>query len=293
MQQIAQEMHQMTGGALAIAKRATGDAAILDTCMAPGGFLNTAMKINPGASALGMSLPVDAGGHKVLAPKGLNVSCRFVDINMLAADIGVSSIPPDHPDAENFLPRQIDPAAMFDLAICDGQVLRPHTRAPYRERREAIRLTLAQLILSLEHLRPGGTMIVLLHRVERPKCLGLLYTFSKFSSVQLFKPKKYHATRSSFYMIVTDVQSQHLEAQSAVAAWKKQWNAATFGTDEEVEEAIRAEFFDVDKVLQDFGPELLRMGRAVWVTQAQALSKKSWTRKQTKNQDTGDRTMLE
>jgi 23S rRNA U2552 (ribose-2'-O)-methylase RlmE/FtsJ len=293
MQSIAREMHRMTGDALTITKGAMGDPAILDMCSAPGGFLSTAMDINPGAHALGISLPASDGGHKVRMPEDPNVSYKFLDINMLASDMGVSNISPEHPDFENFLPQQFDPNEMFDLVLCDGQVLRTQNRAAYREPREASRLTAAQLAIGLEHLSPGGTIVILLHGVETPKWVRLLYTFDKFSSVQLFKPAKHHAKRSSFYMIARDVQSQHPEALSAVAAWKTQWKAATFGTDEEFQEVLRAEYFDVEKVLQDFGSELLRMGREVWAIQAQALSKAPWMKNQNKKQETGDRTTLE
>ena len=64
-------------------------------------------------------------------------------------------------------------------------------------------------------------MIVLLHKLEAPDTVSLLYTFSKFSSVKLFKHSKFHATRSSFYMIATNVQRQHQEIDIAIDTWKK------------------------------------------------------------------------
>lgn len=282
MKQIGREMHERTGGALAITNDAVEKLIILDLCMAPGGFLSTALEINPGARALGMSLPEGNGGHKVLLPDDANVTCNFLDITMLATDMGTTHIPADHPDATNFLPQHFHSDQLFDIVFCDGQVLRTHERAAYRERREASRLTLTQLAIGLEHLRPGGTIVVLLHRVEMIKSVSLLYTFSKFSSVQLFKPVKHHAKRSSFYMVATDVQSGDADARGAVAAWKKQWEAATFGTEEVYRKALWEESVDVVKVLEEFGPELVRMGREVWSIQADALSVAPWVRRQKK-----------
>ena len=46
---------------------------------------------------------------------------------------------------------------------------------------------------------------MLLHKVEVWDTFQILYAFSGFASVQLYKPKKYHATRSSFYLIATNV----------------------------------------------------------------------------------------
>jgi 23S rRNA U2552 (ribose-2'-O)-methylase RlmE/FtsJ len=134
----------------------------------------------------------------------------------------VTDIPVEHPDANNMLPQRFDPCQLFDLILCDGQVLRTHIRAAYREMKEACRLTVTQLAIGLEHVKSGGSMIVLLHKVEAMNTVSLLYTFSRFSSVKLFKPKKHHAKRSSFYMIATNIQSQHCEAVLAVANWKRQ-----------------------------------------------------------------------
>ena len=50
----------------------------------------------------------------------------------------------------------------FDLVICDGQVLRTHARAGYKEAREARKLIVTQLALGSEHVRQGETMVVLL-----------------------------------------------------------------------------------------------------------------------------------
>jgi hypothetical protein len=98
MQRIATEMQNYTG-ALKIPTHDGGQGqpgSILDLCMAPGGFLGTAMKLNPGSEAVAFSLPTSKGGHDVLleSVEGLNVEeTRFLDITMLATDImGVSRV---------------------------------------------------------------------------------------------------------------------------------------------------------------------------------------------------------
>lgn len=98
--------------------------------MAPGGFLATAMKLNPGSEAMAFSLPTSEGGQGVLleSVQGFNVEeTRFLDITMLAADImGVSrvsatTIPTPHLDAENFITeRQLGQTEIFGLVLCDG-----------------------------------------------------------------------------------------------------------------------------------------------------------------------------
>ncbi|CAI7593588.1 unnamed protein product [Penicillium glandicola] len=247
--------------------------AILDMCMAPGAFLEIALKKNPGSHALAFSLPVSCGGYRSRLASGLNAEQVFLDVPMLAADMDMDQIPEGHEDAENFLPRQLEEGRLFDLIICDGQVLRQHSRAPYRESREATRLAITQLALGLEHIRSGGTMIVLLHRLEAWNTVNLIRTFHKISSVRLFKPRKAHAKRSSFYMVATNIQSQNPEAIEAVKRWKRIWRSATFASDEEYGKVMLDEYSSVEALVEDFGPKLVKLGKAIWKTQASALAK--------------------
>ncbi|RYP72952.1 hypothetical protein DL770_007871 [Monosporascus sp. CRB-9-2] len=255
---------------------------ILDMCAAPGGFLETALEENPEALVVAFSLPVSEGGHKMLLQpeNNPNVTLKFMDITMLAGDMGMPDIPADHPDAAKFvLSRQFDSPdkqeALFDLVLCDGQVLRTHPRATYRETRETERLRSTQLALGLEHLRPGGTIVALLHKLEAWDTLSLLYCFSRFATVRTFKPRAGHTLRSSFYMVATDIQSRGPEAQAAIARWKDLWRVATFGSDEEYATALREsdDALRVEDVLEEFGTVFVKLGRAVWDIQATALEK--------------------
>ncbi|PYH46510.1 uncharacterized protein BP01DRAFT_337931 [Aspergillus saccharolyticus JOP 1030-1] len=279
MKNIGHDMHQITDIFLIKGLNPDKQASILDMCMAPGGFLATALQINPHARALGFSLPQSEGGHKVLLRKPHhNVSLKFLDITMLAADMGRLEIPSGHPDAGKFLPRQFSPEQRFDLVICDGQVLRTHDRATYRQPREARRLTMTQLALGLEHLTWGGTMIVLLHRVESPDVVRLLYAFTAFASVRLYKHPRFHAMRSSFYMLATDIRNDSPEAAMAIRGWKKIWDVATFGTDDLYQQTLQEYSVDLDLVLNDFGPRLAILGKHVWGIQADALAKSPFVR---------------
>lgn len=251
--------------------------SILDLCMAPGGFLSRALNYNPGSRAVAFSLPVEDGGHDVVLPSEdqARVRISLLDVTMLAADMGVTEIPSEHGDAAKFLrTRQLAPEDCFRLVFCDGQVLRTHARASYREHREARRLVSTQLALGLEHLVPGGTMVVLLHRVEAWDTVLCLQRFSRFATVRLFKPRAGHEKRSSFYLIAKDVQSDHEEAARAVEEWKRGWNVATFAaSDKEFGEAVRHGEPSVEEVLEDYGTQLVDLGREVWGVQAKALAK--------------------
>ncbi|KAJ0166848.1 hypothetical protein CTA2_5605 [Colletotrichum tanaceti] len=279
MQRIGQELHQAVG-AFAIPNDGLSQPMVLDMCMAPGGFLATALQLNPMARAVGFSLPVGSGGHKALMPNSRRVELRFLDITMLAADMGVTEVPVDHPDHGRFLPQQLRPDDRFDLVICDGQVLRTHAREDYREKREARRLTVTQLYLGLKHMRPGGTMVVLLHKLENWDTVLLLRTFGEFATVKVYKPRTSHCKRSSFYMVAGNVQSQRPAAARAMGRWKSIWEAATFGTDEAYRKTLQEGEPSVEEMLGDFGSELMRLGRDVWATQARALAEAPFIRQQ-------------
>lgn len=272
MKNIGEELHQSTN-AFAIQGAHPDPPMILDMCMAPGGFLEIALSKNAGACALAFSLHVIDGGHKSALPEHLNVDTRFLDVTMLAVDMGVEEIDNDHPDAKCFLPRQLESHQLFDLAICDGQVLRTHARAPYRERREARRLIVTQLALGLQQLKPGGTMIVRLHKFEKWNTVSLIIKFLGFSTVRFLKPKKGHAKRSSFYMVATDIQSQCPEAVQAIARWKEIWRVSTFDSDEEYHEVLWNGEPRAEEILKNFGPQLVALGREIWNVQAEALAK--------------------
>lgn len=99
-----------------------------------------------------------------------------------------------------------------------------------------------------------------------------LHRFSKFSSIQLYKPTVGHAKRSSFYMVATNVKSQDPEAVLAIEHRKAVWRAATFGTDEDFAGALRNGEASAEELLDEFGSVLAEHARIVWETQANALA---------------------
>ncbi|KAJ6191954.1 hypothetical protein J3E72DRAFT_366012, partial [Bipolaris maydis] len=163
MCQIGDELHEMTS-ALPSTPSFTTKPAILGLCMVPGGFTACLQK------------RLLCQGVRNHDPR---IRVRFLDIIMLAAEMDVTNIPVEHPDATNFV---FDP---FDLVFCDGQVLQTHCRAEHREKREAWRLLASQLVLALQCVKQDGKIVILLHKLEAWDTVLLPYTLGKFSSFQL------------------------------------------------------------------------------------------------------------
>ncbi|KAK8102296.1 hypothetical protein PG984_015442 [Apiospora sp. TS-2023a] len=176
--------------------------------------------------------PAEGGYSNLLSP--FRRRCmKFLDVTMLAEDMGIAltDIPADHPDAAKFLPRQLGEKDLFNLVLCDGHILRTQDRSSgptsdpdnknYRELYEIYRLKYVQLALGLEHMKPGGTLVVLLHKAETWNTLCTIRRLARISDrVQLHKPRVSHTTRSSFYLVATGVDSAHPEAADSIAKWK-------------------------------------------------------------------------
>ena len=292
MRNIGRELNNSTS-ALEIGLRTIGlpRPAILDLCMAPGGFSQAALDCNPAAILRGISLPLVQGGHEMIIhgweeatdDSKARIQVDFRDITMLAAEMGMSdddlaSIPPDHPDAAAFSADRPFRGQQFDLVFCDGQVLRTHKRHGYREDlwHEGLRLLTSQLVLALQRVHDGATVIILLHRADSWRTASLIHSFASFADVQVFKPRRGHSKRTSFYLIARNIRPRSTAALAAVAAWKAQWKTATFGTDggkaEDVETLGQPPDNEtVKSMLDTFGPKLVGMYEPHFAVQVEAL----------------------
>jgi hypothetical protein len=104
---------------------------------------------------------------------------------MQAAEFDVYNIPLEHPDSRRLSKTLLmEPEKTFDLVFCDGQALRTHEpfRQAYRESSEATRLLCSQLVIALQHMQRGGTLIMLLHKVEAWDTMNLIVSFDGFST---------------------------------------------------------------------------------------------------------------
>ena len=132
-------------------------------------------------------------------------------------------------------------------------------RAAHCAHTEARRLPVTQLALGLGHLRPGSTMVILIHRLQGFITLELVYLFAQLSSFQLFKPPRAHAKSSSFYMVATNVQVEHPEALKAIECWKQLWKVAIFGGAEEFKKLVHRDSRRAEAIVKNFGPAIVQL----------------------------------
>lgn len=285
MQDVAKEL-QIATGAFSFDNKLI---QVLDLCMAPGGFTAYSLYENPMGVIDAFSLPEAEGGHPVLALKhDKRVRVHFTDITMWPEELGVDNVPDNHPDISNFCSGWPCSCRAYDLVICDGQALDTHDVAEYRKRTEQTRLINSQLVLGLQRIKAGGTLIVLLHRLYKWRCVKLLYTFSCFSDIQLFKHKRYHAVKPSFYLVARNVQSKTEMAIQAINTFRDSWCRATFGTDQGEEEHNELDANELIPILAKFGPTFIELARPAWAIQAAALKQASWMRKDGTAEETGE-----
>ena len=263
---------------------------ILNLCMTFRDYTLSALKYNSDAHVYNISLPLSMSEHQMLMShemKDSRVSVQYLDITMLSTEFEVIKMSQDHSERAKFLIDQHSYSeCSFNLVFCNRQVLQTQALywADYHEQNEATWLSCSQLILALNWIKPGGTLIMLLHKVEARSSMTLLDIFDKISDVVLFKPKKIHATRSSFYLVARNVRSQDPWALSAIATWKNGWKVATFAGMPNVAGSdllLRADQALKDaniSLLLDFGEWLIELGDPIWNLQMDALAKAPWLR---------------
>ncbi|KAH8808399.1 hypothetical protein F5884DRAFT_732738 [Xylogone sp. PMI_703] len=272
MRQIAEEMH-VAVSIFDISIYPDTELKILDLCMAPGGYSAAALNHHRKAKVFGITLPESQGGHEVVLDKSKLAGLQKIDITMLAAEFFNKPVPPNHPERSSFSMLRPFRHHSFHLIFCDGIILRTHERAIRRRVTEAFRLRFSQLILALHRISEGGTLVMLLHKVDQWSSMLILYQFSQFSNIELFKPVRKHGARSSFYMVAKNIDPKHPAAKEALESWKEGWWTSTFGGEDGLGTVIEYPEAFVGEVIEKFGKRLALLGRPIWRIQADALSK--------------------
>jgi 23S rRNA U2552 (ribose-2'-O)-methylase RlmE/FtsJ len=257
---------------------------LLDLCMAPGGFVQHFLKQHRQGLVDGITLLEEYGGHEVLIDMNLRnrVNFKFADVAKFAGEIGVEDIPETHTDAQRLQGAWPHAATQtYDIVLCDGQVVHVMTEdEQLRPHGNQCQLSNAQLSIALQRVRPGGTIVALLHQTPKWRTFSLVYQFSKFSNVQLFKPQKSHAVKSSFYMVAKQVRPHAPEALHALNRCRRSWRKCTIEAQlqtpmSEGEGELLSER-DVKAILDEFGHSYIKLAEPLWDIQARALENSPW-----------------
>lgn len=225
MRQIGDEM-QLAHRIFSIPYVPYNQVNVLDLCMAPGGYTAAALDYCNGYNAYGITLAAESGGHTVIIDRNRLHGLRFHDITMFKE---LCPSEKEIPGALKSKFSDIKPFGLirFHLVFADGKTLRTHDRLKdtydANQNKETVRLQTSQLILAMNRMHNGGTLVMLLHKIDTWNSAFLLCIFSKFSEVKVFKPIRKHAARSSFYLVAKDINVNHAEAAKAVRQWKEDW----------------------------------------------------------------------
>lgn len=254
---------------------------VLDLCMAPGGFTATATEnlSNPLIDAV--TLPPEIGGYEVMA-KDVCQNIIHADITMYLMEMAEKEdVPLGHPDSNNFDMSRPFLSNLYDIIFCGGAVGRSHPRESYRSDCESQRLRVSQLVFAINRLKPGGSIVLLLHRVESWDTVCLLHACNAFSTIQLYKHPNAHSITSSFYLVAKNVDLDHHAARESIAYWKNLWKYLTFKGFEDIPlpQSSLYEYQNafVQGLLDEFGAQFLRMAQPVWKIQAEALRNAPFT----------------
>jgi len=255
---------------------------VLDLCMAPGGFTTAAADNLLEPLIDGITLPPQIGGYEVLAERYCE-HIIYADITMYPTEMGYEGpIPDGHPDANHFDTSRPLLGNTYDIIICGGAVGRDHPREEYRQNCEVTRLTVSQLVFAINHLKPGGSMALLLQRIEAWDTVCILNAFSQFSDIQLYKHPKCHAMKSSFYLVAKNIDLEHPAAKQSVSHWRNLWRYLTFKEFDNIllpdSSLYGSDDAFVQSMIDDFGPQFQRIAQPVWGCQAKALRKQPFTK---------------
>ncbi|KAJ7633118.1 hypothetical protein FB45DRAFT_1058098 [Roridomyces roridus] len=215
-----------------------GPLRFLDLGCSPGGFTSYILSKNSSAQGLDR--------HRG----------RF---KIFYADLGyyrLGPLPASVSGEKNTLPAVVQlpsdlTARKFDVVLLDGQQLRSNISTTTTTASGSNRLLISQLIIALQSLKKGGTLVIKLNDLELLSTAKLLYMLDRLSSnLQTFKSVEMHAARGG--------------------AWGWEWSAE--GRVGRAVDGLKGLWVDTEEIMEQGNLDrLVELGRGVWEVQAGAL----------------------
>ncbi|KAF8532277.1 hypothetical protein JB92DRAFT_3138452 [Gautieria morchelliformis] len=251
----------------------------LDVGCCPGGYSKYMLKTFPNVRGVGISLEEQHGGYPLRI--GWKESDRY---EMHWGDLSFYDIcrPASSPHPRDDLPSLPLPFGPngFQLVILDAH-RRPLPGQEATSLREYDRLLMSQLIVGLQCVDPGGTLIITLKDVACLRTAQILYMLDEISKTTVTFKDLYHQGPSGvFHAIATGIGLDdhstatlyaHLERLKAV------WWELTYGGEEgkgrELLESDLHFIVDHDKLAETYLARLKELGKMPWRVQESALKK--------------------
>ncbi len=256
---------------------------------APGGFSSYILQKVRSASGVGISLPERMGGHPFLLENHLRSRYTHLQEDILGYDSS-----PVLPSKVNDRPRRRLRDTLighFLIVILDGHALRTYqhpsittldadadllkaAHGSYRDR-----LLIAQLIIALESVAPGGTIVMRLSHIECFPAAQLLYLLDNISDeVVLHKPQTMHTTRGTSYVIAKGVfcSKQASKREQYLLGLQTVWSQLQQGGPHEGVGRMLVDgdldfIASAEAILENYVDRLVELGRQTWWTQAEGL----------------------
>ena len=237
------------------------------------------LRKNPDATGVGISLPVEQGGHPFLLESALRPRFVLHFADILYYQLQGSAEDPLAGHQLRPLPEGI--ARQFDLAMLDGHQLRIY-RGPsmqVAEEWDRQRLLVAQFVIALRAVAIGGTLVVkLTHAEKENSATWLLFLCSISKRLTTWKPRTIHATRGTFYAIAQGVGigGEEETLTEPIRLLEDIWHDISFGGEEGKGRPMNASDYNAitrrEEIMSTAGIErLLELGRDPWTVQADAL----------------------
>ncbi|KAI0699636.1 hypothetical protein C8T65DRAFT_613505 [Cerioporus squamosus] len=263
----------------------------LDVGCAPGGFSSYVLQSVPSARGIGISLPERMGGHALLLEQYLRRRYTHIQRDILEYDLSPAVSPIDLSNRPRKRLRD-DFIGHFPLVILDGHALRTYqhpsiatlsadadvlkaAHGAYRDR-----LLITQIIIALESVSRGGTIVTRLSHIECFPASQLLFLLDSISDeLVLHKPQTMHASRGTSYVIAKGVFRSEEQAgkrglylQALRALWSEMQQGGPFnGVGRMLVEGDLDFVADAEAILDEYVDRLVELGRQTWATQVAGL----------------------
>ncbi|QRV82072.1 FtsJ-like methyltransferase [Ceratobasidium sp. AG-Ba] len=178
------------------------NGAFLDLGCCPGGFSTYVLSKWPYARGVGVSLPIQFGGHSLAVPLQLRnrLELHWADVTMFNL---APTLLEGCWDTSIFTPCPI-PIQSFDFVMVDGHQPPSMLIHDPRISWSRDRLLLSQLLVALRAVKPGGTLLAKLSlQVSVPLMERIVLALSRlsYSPVRAIKPTSIYATAATFYIL--------------------------------------------------------------------------------------------